>query len=65
MTYEEVLNRLREIARKLNETEQELSETERIALFQKLNKCIYDFEVIGNKLNQELDKIRKAIEEQL
>lgn len=59
MTYEEVLQRLRKIASQLNEDE------EKVQLWNELVACIADLEKIGEQLNYELNKIRKAIEEQL
>lgn len=59
MTYEEVLQRLRKIASQLNEDE------EKIELWNELVACIADLEKIGEQVNHELNKIRKAIEEQL
>lgn len=59
MTYEEVLQRLRKIASQLNEDEA------KVQLWNELVACITDLEKIGEQLNYELNKIRKAIEEQL
>lgn len=59
MTYEEVLQRLRKIARQLNEDET------KVQLWNELVSCIADLEKIGEQVNYELNRIRKAIEEQL
>ena len=59
MTYEEVLQRLRKIASQLNEDET------KVQLWNELVACIASLEKIGEQVNCELNKIRKAIEEQL